>query len=91
MIIMCCVIAERSYSLTFEGINAETGKETSIEVAGLKLLLHDSIFAKEFVSMVSEIEERLQTTFYTCVAFLCDYYTFLYCISCLSDYAALKQ
>lgn len=63
---MCCVIAERSYSLlTFEGINAETGKETSIEVAGLKLLLHDSIFAKEFVSMVSEIEERLQTTFYT--------------------------
>ena len=40
----------------FVGINTEIGKDTSIEVAGLKLLLHDSLFAKEFVPMVSKIE-----------------------------------
>ena len=38
---------------TLVDINAESGKDPSVDVAGLRLLLNDSVFAKEFVPMVS--------------------------------------
>lgn len=41
----------------FSGVtdsNSESAKDISIDVAGLHLLLSDSLFAKEFVPMVSQ-------------------------------------
>ena len=35
------------------GIDSESADDVSIDVAGLHLLLTDSLFAKEFVPMVS--------------------------------------
>ena len=35
------------------GIDSESAKDVSLDVAGLHLLLTDSLFAKEFVPMVS--------------------------------------
>lgn len=48
-------------------INAESGKDPSVDVAGLRLLLNDSVFAKEFVPMLKERDARGYTPFMTAI------------------------
>ena len=47
---MVCFLTEADASI---GIDSESTEDISVDVAGLHLLLTDSLFAKEFVPMVS--------------------------------------